>query len=143
MATANATIKIKRGTNAQRQAYTPAAGELVFVTDYATAGVHPVYIGDGSTVGGIDILSALATRVTSLESLVQSNDVDLDTLQEIVAYIKQNRDDIQNAAPDWAVIKNKPATFPPAAHNHDDRYHTKTQADSRYLVTEIDGGTLS
>lgn len=142
MATANATIKIKRGTNAQRMAFTPAMGEQVFVTDYVSAGVHPLYIGDGSTVGGIDIQAALASRVTSLEALVNSNDVDLDTLQEIVAYIKQNRQDIANAAPNWSVIQGKPATFPADAHNHDDRYYTKTAGDARYLVTEIDGGTL-
>lgn len=45
-------LQIRRGTNAQRLLYTPLAGELVFVTDYVTAGVDPIYVGDGSTLGG-------------------------------------------------------------------------------------------
>lgn len=52
-------LQIRRGTNAQRQlmsgANTPAAGELLFVTDWATAGVGPLWIGDGITAGGIEI----------------------------------------------------------------------------------------
>lgn len=52
-------LQIRRGTNAQRQlmsgANTPAAGELLFVTDWETAGVGPLWIGDGVTAGGIEI----------------------------------------------------------------------------------------
>ena len=40
-------LQIKRGTNTQRLAYTPSAGELVYVTDYDTAGVGPLWIGTG------------------------------------------------------------------------------------------------
>jgi hypothetical protein len=40
-------LQIKRGTNTQRLAYTPSQGELVYVTDYDTAGVAPVWIGTG------------------------------------------------------------------------------------------------
>jgi hypothetical protein len=40
-------LQIKRGTNTQRLAYTPSQGELVFVTDYSTAGVGPLWIGTG------------------------------------------------------------------------------------------------
>lgn len=52
-------LQIRRGTNAQRQLMsgvnTPAAGELLFVTDWATAGVGPLWIGDGATAGGIEV----------------------------------------------------------------------------------------
>jgi hypothetical protein len=47
-------LKIRRGTNTERLAFTPELGELIYVTDYATAGVAPVWVGDGSTLGGID-----------------------------------------------------------------------------------------
>lgn len=30
---------------------------------------------------------------------------------------------------DWAGITDKPATFPPSAHNHDERYYTETETD--------------
>ena len=45
-------LQLRRGTNAERGAITPALGELVYVTDYVAAGVAPLFIGDGATVGG-------------------------------------------------------------------------------------------
>ena len=32
---------------------------------------------------------------------------------------------------DWANVYNKPATFPPSAHNHDDRYYTESEIDTK------------
>lgn len=32
---------------------------------------------------------------------------------------------------DWSNITNKPATFPPSAHNHDDKYYTKNEVDTK------------
>ncbi len=48
-------LQIRRGTNAQRLLYTPLVGELVFVTDYTTADVDPIYVGDGITLGGVAV----------------------------------------------------------------------------------------
>lgn len=48
-------LRLRRGTNTQRQAVTFAEGELIFVTDYVTAGVSPLWIGDGSTAGGKEV----------------------------------------------------------------------------------------
>ena len=32
---------------------------------------------------------------------------------------------------DWANVDNKPATFTPSAHNHDDKYYTKNEVDTK------------
>jgi hypothetical protein len=40
-------LKIRRGTNAERLSITPAEGELIYTTD-----TKDLYVGDGSTVGG-------------------------------------------------------------------------------------------
>ena len=48
-------LQIRRGTNAQRLLYTPIVGELVFVTDYLSAAVDPIYVGDGVTLGGVAV----------------------------------------------------------------------------------------
>jgi len=45
-------IKIRRGTNAERQQITLDAGELGFTTDTAS---KRVFVGDGITVGGIPV----------------------------------------------------------------------------------------
>ena len=35
------------------------------------------------------------------------------------------------AAAPWSGITGKPDTFPPSAHNHDDRYYTETETDTK------------
>lgn len=32
---------------------------------------------------------------------------------------------------DWANVDNKPTTFTPSAHNHDDKYYTKSEVDTK------------
>lgn len=48
-------LRLRRGTDTQRQSVTFAEGELIYVTDYVTAGVSPLWIGDGSTAGGNEV----------------------------------------------------------------------------------------
>ncbi len=40
-------LRLRRGTDAERQLITPAEGEIIYTTD-----TKSVYIGDGTTVGG-------------------------------------------------------------------------------------------
>ena len=51
-------LRLRRGTNTQRTGITPQEGELIYVTDYSTAGVSPLYVGDGTTVGGNVVASS-------------------------------------------------------------------------------------
>lgn len=44
------TIKVRRGTDANRAGVTPAEGELLYTTD-----TKKVYVGDGSTAGGNEV----------------------------------------------------------------------------------------
>lgn len=50
-------LQFKRGTEELRQETLLAAGEPFYVTDHATYGVAPFYIGDGTTMGGIPVLN--------------------------------------------------------------------------------------
>lgn len=51
-----------------------------------------------------------------------------------------------NVQADWtettttsdAFIQNKPSTFPPSTHNHDDRYYTESESDAKYLLNTTD-----
>lgn len=43
------------------------------------------------------------------------------------------------AAAPWSGITGKPDTFPPSAHNHDDRYYTETETDTK-LAGKADSG---
>ena len=47
-------LQLRRGTNAERLAMTPLPGELIMVTDYVSAGVPALWIGDlAGTPGGV------------------------------------------------------------------------------------------
>lgn len=50
-------LQIRRGTNSERLLITPLPGELIYVEDYSTApsGTNAVYVGDGSTQGGVPV----------------------------------------------------------------------------------------
>ena len=65
-------LQLRRGINSQRATTPLAPGELVYVTDNLTAHVSPLYIGDGSTTGGVPVV-----RVVSVNG--ESGAVVLDT----------------------------------------------------------------
>ena len=46
-------LRLRRGTNAERQLITPAEGELIYTTD-----TKALYIGDGTTAGGVVVQGA-------------------------------------------------------------------------------------
>jgi len=56
-------LQLRRGINSQRATTPLAPGELVYVTDNLSAQVSPLYIGDGSTTGGVPVV-----RVVSVNS---------------------------------------------------------------------------
>lgn len=61
-------LKLRRGSNAQRLAITPEEGELIYTTD-----TKAVYVGDGSTVGGTAVTSAVANHFSTFVVAGQSN----------------------------------------------------------------------
>jgi len=66
-------LRLRRGTDGERLAITPEAGELIFTTDTKT-----VYVGDGATQGGI-IVSAGGVTLADLgdTNIVSAQDGDL------------------------------------------------------------------
>jgi len=60
-------LQIKRGTNLQRLELLLAAGEPFFVTDAEALGVSPLWVGDGTTFGGVASMSpAVLTELTDV-----------------------------------------------------------------------------
>lgn len=49
--------RIRRGSNASRLGQMLYDGEIFYVKDWAAAGVSPLWIGNGSTAGGVDHLT--------------------------------------------------------------------------------------
>ena len=74
----------------------------------------PMNFGQGIVVDGnvvSDNVTTLTNRVSSLETLTSSNDLNLDTIQEIVTFIQSNRDDLDSISLDWSALQNVPAMY--------------------------------
>lgn len=95
-------IVLKTIVESKLNTYTPRDGETVIIK--RSGGGAYFRVGDGTTVGGIDPLAHIMT-------ILNSPDVNLDTLVEIVAYIKSVRADLTAIAPPWSVITGKPTTL--------------------------------
>jgi hypothetical protein len=67
-------LRLRRGTDAQRQLITPSEGELIYVTD-----TTELYVGDGTTLGGIRISGEVVDTLNQLDdvdaALPQDGDV--------------------------------------------------------------------
>jgi hypothetical protein len=72
-------------------------------------------------------------------------DGNLATTDDTVQQVIQKFDDYN---PEWNNVQNKPSTFPPSAHTHDDRYYTETELNNGQLnnlyftETELAQGAL-
>jgi hypothetical protein len=60
-------LQIRRGTDTERQTITPVEGEPIYTTD-----LKQVWIGDGSTVGGIPVGSTIDLEVDGVANVDQS-----------------------------------------------------------------------
>jgi len=58
-------LQIRRGNNAERQQITPAAGELIYVTD-----TKVIFVGDGTTQGGVPVINYSSGTIKDLAAEV-------------------------------------------------------------------------
>jgi len=81
-------LQLRRGTNAQRLAITPANGELIFVTDYTSASVTPLWVGDGTTAGGVsgDTNTTYTQNISSVSGGANLNLVGSDSTTDTVKF---------------------------------------------------------
>jgi hypothetical protein len=62
-------LRLRRGTDAQRQLITPQSGELIYTTD-----TNEVYVGDGVTPGGNKSFGSIPTSIDDLDDVDVSTD---------------------------------------------------------------------
>jgi len=67
-------LQVRRGTNAERLAITPLAGELIFTTD-----TKQLYVGDGTTTGGITSIANTIDSVLADTSPQLGGNLDLNS----------------------------------------------------------------
>ena len=97
-------LRLRRGTNAERQLITPLQGELIYTTD-----TKALFIGDGTTVGGV-LVQGSGGGATQLSDL---SDVSIGSLSNgnILQY--------ESATSLWKPTNNPSITFG-NLDNHDD-----------------------
>lgn len=106
-------LQLRRGTDADRQTFTPAEGELIYVTD-----TGKLYIGDNVTVGGnaialssefTDFLGNPPADLNTLEKLATAlgNDADFATNTNTALALKANAADVFTQAEVTALLDAK------------------------------------
>jgi hypothetical protein len=70
-------LQIRRGTDTERQGVVFALGELVYTTN-----TQKLYVGDGITTGGVDIMANMAGAVASVNGQVGVVDLDTSMIDE-------------------------------------------------------------
>ena len=70
-------LQIRRGTDTERQGVVFALGELVYTTN-----TQKLYVGDGLTMGGVDIMANMAGAVASVNGQVGVVDLDTSMIDE-------------------------------------------------------------
>lgn len=86
--------------------------------------------GAGSTLigGGLTASRALVSNANGKVAVSSVTETELDCLDGVTKNIQEQFSEL-NGKMNWNGIANKPSTFPPSAHNHDDRYYTKTEVN--------------
>lgn len=94
-------LQLRRGTDADRQTFTPAEGELIYVTD-----TGKLFIGDNLTVGGNAV--ALSSEFTNF---LGSPPADLNTIEKIATAIGNDADFATNTTASLALKANATDVF--------------------------------
>ena len=56
--------------------------------------------------------------------------ITLDQLELVLIYLKNYIENNAGTTIGWDYVSNKPETFTPSDHTHDDRYYTESEVDS-------------
>jgi len=85
-------MKLENGTSIARKAYGDQNGDVIDLTYLKIANIiNDLTHTDTNKALSANMGKTLLARIVAIETLLASNDTDLDTLQEIVTYIKNNK----------------------------------------------------
>jgi hypothetical protein len=128
-------LVLRQGLDVDRQPIIFENGELVWTTD-----THRLFVGDGVTAGGLDILSSLHNHddryyLKSIIDTMLSGKVDVTTFDSHVNDLTIHRtinDSGLSTTDLWSAAKiaSELSQKSDITHNHDDRYYTKSEVDA-------------
>ncbi len=128
-----ATIKIKRGLEANRTSITPAEGELITTTDE-----NKLFIGDSATVGGKPLKNDASNNVTDITNFnthLSSTDTDVQTALDTL----DDHTHISSQVTDFDIeVSNNTDVTANTSARHTQNTDTGTTATEFYIDTGID-----
>lgn len=105
----------------------------VFVTDFQAG-----HSQNSNWKTGWSISFDTSARTNVSASRIAHRQIDTGTISsQSVSYADESGYSASSGSVEWTSVQNKPATFPPSSHNHDDRYYTESESDGRYLRSDV------
>lgn len=113
---------------------------MIFMTDFFLGDQVAVVIDGQEQTNSIITEAAIVVDNTGLRTGVAIGDVyDFDSASALRQSVEDTQRRLDNLERNveigpigWDDIQGKPTTYPPSAHNHDDRYFTETEANARF-----------
>ena len=98
-----------------------------------------------TTLESVDVIEVVSNKGTASANTMNKLYIEVDGTTADVYYTtqsgnsyswnKMDDDILDDISLDWSNIQNKPATFEPSTHNHNNIYYTKTEIDNAGYVT--------
>lgn len=95
---------------------------------------------EGKGLSSNDFTAAEKEKLTGVEANANNYQLTKQKVVDALGYTPGNADNPQSV--DWANVTGKPTSYPASAHDHDDRYYTESEVDTKLSgKLDADGAT--
>ena len=95
---------------------------------------------EGKGLSSNDFTAAEKEKLTGVEANANNYQLTKQKVVDALGYTPGNADNPQSV--DWANVTGKPTSYPASAHDHDDRYYTESEVDTKLSgKLDTDGAT--
>lgn len=118
--------------------YALMAGEMCWLDDTTVDLSGYVEKEEGKGLSSEDFTAEEKAKLQAIEANANNYQLTKQKVVDALGYTPGDADNPQSV--DWANVTGKPETFTPSAHNHDDRYYTEWEMNTK-LGNKVDNTT--